>query len=107
LVAKIGAANESNLQRREDEILRREREVDEKRRQITERKLAIEQRKRKLMQEMEEIKARENDTRLDYQREKSDITANLDNIEIEHLKDVRVIRDKVIECEVETRKVRQ
>lgn len=26
---------------------------------------------------------------------------------MEHLKDVRLIRDKVIECEVETRKVRQ
>jgi hypothetical protein len=31
-VAKIGAANEGQLQRREDDISRREKEVDEKRR---------------------------------------------------------------------------
>jgi len=43
---------------------------------------------------------------LDYQREKSEITADLDKIEMEHLQDVRLIRDKTIECEVETRKVR-
>jgi len=44
---------------------------------------------------------------MDYQREKTEITADLDKIEMDHLKDVRLIRDKVIECEVETRKVRQ
>lgn len=43
---------------------------------------------------------------MDYQREKSEITADLDKIEMEHLQDVRLIRDKTIECEVETRKVR-
>ena len=55
---------------------------------------------------MEEIKSRETETRIDYQREKSEITADLDKIEMEHLQDVRLIRDKIIECEVETRKVR-
>ena len=44
---------------------------------------------------------------MDYQREKTEITADLDKIEMDHLKDVRLIRDKVIECEVETRKGRQ
>ena len=43
---------------------------------------------------------------MDYQREKGEISADLDKIEIEHLKEVRQVRDKVIEQEVETRKVR-
>lgn len=43
---------------------------------------------------------------MDYQREKGEISADLDKIEMEHLKEVRQVRDKVIEQEVETRKVR-
>lgn len=41
LLSKIGAANEGELQRREDEIIRREKELEEKRRQNAERRLAI------------------------------------------------------------------
>ena len=53
---------------------------------------------------MEEIKSRETETKLDYQREKQEINADLDKIEIEHIKEVRAIRDRIIESEVETRK---
>jgi len=104
-VAKIGAANEGELQRTQQEIERREKDVDEKRRSIAERKLHIEQRRRKLQQEMEDTRLRETETRLDYQREKSEITADLEKIEMEHLRGVGSIRDKVAECEVETKKL--
>ena len=90
----------------EDEIIRREKDVDEKKRQISERKLAIEQRRRKLQQETKEIKQREADTKIDYQNERRDITADLDKIEMEHLAEVANIRNKTVDCEVETRQMR-
>ena len=43
---------------------------------------------------------------MDYQREKSEIATDLDQIEMQHLQEVRQVRDKAIEQEVETRKVR-
>ena len=66
----------------------------------------MEQRRRKLQQEIEEIKSRETETKMDYQREKSEIATDLDQIEMQHLQEVRQVRDKAIEQEVETRKVR-
>ena len=59
-----------------------------------------------MKQETEEIKQREADTRMDYQNERKDITADLDKIEMEHLQDVASIRNKIIDCEVDTRKFR-
>ena len=38
----------------------------------------MEQRRRKLQQEIEEIKSRETETKMDYQREKSEIATDLD-----------------------------
>jgi len=55
---------------------------------------------------MEELKFRESDLKLDYQREKQEITADIDRLEMEHLQDVRNIRDKIIEAEVESRRIK-
>lgn len=43
------------------------------------------QRKRKLEQEIEEVKSREADNKMDYQREKQEITKYIDQKEMEHL----------------------
>ena len=52
---------------------------------------------------MEEIKSRDAETRLDYQREKQEIATELDKLEIENMKDKRVIEDRIIEVEVDIR----
>ena len=62
------------------------------------------QRKRKLEQEMEEVKSREADNKMDYQREKQEISKYVDQKEMEHLQDIRMIKDQIIEAEVETKK---
>jgi hypothetical protein len=43
---------------------------------------------------------------LDYQREKSEITTDLDKIEMGHQRDVRDLKDKVTECESGAREAR-
>jgi len=105
LVAQIATANQGELQRREAEIVRREKILAEKRQTVTEKRRALESRREKLRQEIEEIKQRENETRLDYQRAKADLAAELDRCELEHLQDKRVVKDKVVEAEVEARRV--
>jgi len=57
----------------------------------------MQQRSRKLEQEMEEVRAREADNKMDYQREKGEVAADLDRIEINHLQDVRRVKDTTIE----------
>lgn len=42
---------------------------------------------------------------MDYQREKQEIANDLDKIEIEHLQELRVVRDRTVETEVEVRQV--
>lgn len=58
-----------------------------------------------MAQEREELKARETETKMDYQREKQEIANDLDKIEIEHLQELRVVRDRTVETEVEVRQV--
>jgi len=53
---------------------------------------------------MEEIRARETDNRMDYQREKQEVATDLDKIELNHLSDLKKVKDQVIDTEVETRK---
>ena len=43
---------------------------------------------------------------MDYQAEKGEVAADVDKIELNHLNDIRLMRDKNIETEVETRKIR-
>ena len=43
---------------------------------------------------------------IEYQREKTEISADIDKLEMEQLQDVRIVRDKIIEQEVESRKVK-
>ena len=66
----------------------------------------MQQRTRKLEQEMEEVRARETENRMDYQREKGEVAVDLDRIEMNHLQDVRRVKDTTIEQQVESRKVR-
>lgn len=64
------------------------------------------QRRRKLEQEVEEIRLRETDTRLDYQGEKDQIAADVDKQELTHLHDIRLIKDKIAESAIETRRAK-
>ena len=41
---------------------------------------------------------------MDYQAEKGDVATDADKIELNHLSDVRMVKDKIIETEVEIRK---
>ena len=43
---------------------------------------------------------------MDYQAEKGEVAADVDKIELNHLNDVRLIKDRIIETEVETRKAK-
>lgn len=43
---------------------------------------------------------------MDYQREKGEITADVDKLETEHLQEVRRIKDKIIETEVDIKRAR-
>lgn len=91
--------------RRETEIQAREKAVEAKRIEVAERRATIAARKRKLTQEGEEIRSREVETRMDYQREKQEISADLDKVELEHMKEIRGLRDKTVETEVEVRQI--
>jgi len=43
---------------------------------------------------------------MDYQREKTEVSADVDKIELNHLQDVKLIKDRIIDTEVEVRKVK-
>ena len=42
---------------------------------------------------------------MDYQKEKQEIANDIDKIEIEHLQELRLVRDRTVEAEVEVRQV--
>lgn len=63
-------------------------------------------RRRKLDQEVKDILSREADNKLDYQKEKGEIGAELDRIEINHMQDIKHVKDNIIDTEVETRKAK-
>ena len=105
LRAKLDLASEGDLQRRETELQSREKALEALRVEVSERRATITARKRKLVQESEEIRSREVETRMDYQREKQEISADLDKIELGHMSDLRGLRDKAVETEVEVRQM--
>lgn len=72
---------------------------------MTEKRRALESRREKLRQEFDEIQQRENETRTDYQGAKADIAGELDRFELDHLQEKRLVKDKIVEAEVEARRV--
>ena len=72
---------------------------------LKDKKALCEQRQRKIQQEQEELQDREQETRAEFEKEKKEILKQIDFAETEQNKQTRVIRNKVIDCEQECKKV--
>ena len=54
---------------------------------------------------MEEIKQNQTQLQIDFQKEKNDITDETDRHEMDHLKEIKIVKEKCIEQEVEARRL--
>jgi len=98
-------SNQGEFAKREEEMNNFERRVQEKRQRNIDRKEALQQRRRRIQQEVDEIKQNESQIKQDFQQEKGQIMEEIDRQEMDNLKELKVIKDRVIEQEVESRRV--
>jgi hypothetical protein len=93
------------LQRREEEILIREQAVAARKRAFNEKKIQLEQRRRKLNSGFDEIAQRERETANEYETEKQEIFADIDEKDAYQAEENRRIRNRTIDLEVESKRV--
>lgn len=98
-------STQGDFAKREDDLRAFERAVQDKRQRNADRKETLQQRRRRIQQEIDEIKHCETQLKLDFQKEKNEITDEIDRKELEHLKEVKLVKEKTIEQEVEQRRL--
>ena len=104
-VQKLSAEQKTELQRREEEILIREQAVAAHKRAFHEKKIQLEQRRRKLNSGFDEIAQRERETATEYETEKQEIFADIDEKDAYQAEENRRIRNRTIDLEVESKRV--
>lgn len=105
LVAQLSAEREGDLRRREETIETRDRELGEKRKALAERKLHSEQRRRKIQLEVDDILARQQEEKQDFEKLKGENSIEVQEGE-RHATEMRVSRNHTIEADVDTRRTR-
>jgi len=104
-VQKLSAQQKTELQRREEEIISREQALAARKRAFNEKKIQLEQRKRKLASGFDEIAQRERETTAEYESEKQEIFADIDEKDAYQAEENRRIRNRTIDLEVEAKRL--
>ena len=72
---------------------------------LKDKKAGFLQRQKKIQQEQQELQDRELETKAEFEKEKKEILKQIDAVETEQNKQIRLIRNKVIDSEAECKKV--
>lgn len=107
MIHKISAEQEGQLRQRESNILQKEQNLAERRRVFQEKRLQLDQRKRKIQSEQAELEQRKQETTNEYELEKKEIFADIDQKEINAGHQNREIRNRTIDIEVEIKRSMQ
>lgn len=105
LVHKLSSQQEGELAKREQDLSQRDQSIQDKKRTIADRKLQLELRRKKLQTEFDEVSHLEREAKNEFESEKTEIKTDIDRREIEATGEQRNLKNRIIDLEVDTKRV--